>query len=94
MADVDLERRVEILEERMDQLQDVPVRLASVEVQIVQLRGEMQGGFSALRTEIREVKDALRTEMRELGDALRTEMRESDEGHPYPGRKTVEGIVA
>jgi hypothetical protein len=46
MPDIDLERRVRILEERWT-LQNVPVRLTAVESQIVQLRGEMQSGFSA-----------------------------------------------
>ena len=48
-VDVSLERRIEILEENMEQLRDVPVRLSAVESQIVQLRAEMQTGFSALR---------------------------------------------
>jgi hypothetical protein len=44
-----LEHRVEILEENMEQLRDVPARLLAVESQIVQLRAEMQTGFSSLR---------------------------------------------
>jgi len=47
---------------------------------IVQLRGEMQGGFSTLRTEMRELGGELRTEMRELGGELRTEMHELEGG--------------
>jgi len=48
-VDVSLERRIEILAENMEQLRDVPARLSAVESQIVQLRAEMQTGFSALR---------------------------------------------
>lgn len=38
----DLDRRVNILEDQMDVLRDVPARLTAVESQIVQLRSEMQ----------------------------------------------------
>ena len=43
-----LERRVEILEQRVELLQDLPPRMAAVEAQIVQLRTDMNNGFSAL----------------------------------------------
>ena len=68
--DVSLERRIEILEENMEQLRDVPVRLSAVESQIVQLRAEMQTGFSALR----EQYDETRREMVSLNDETRREM--------------------
>jgi hypothetical protein len=76
MPDVDLERRVRILEENMEALRDVPARLTAVESQIVQLRGEMQSGFSALRTADEDTRQVLRAEMRDLGTQLRSEMRE------------------
>ena len=79
MSDVDLKRRVEILEEYMGELRDVPVRLAAVESQIVQLRGELQDGFSALRTEMHAQRGELRGEIRAQGDELRTEMRSQRE---------------
>jgi hypothetical protein len=93
-VDVNLERRVEILEESMEPLRDVPVRLAAVESQIVQLRAEMRDGFSGVREELRDEihsgDEALRTELRAglhgLRDAihageeaLRAEMRAGDE---------------
>ena len=69
-VDVSLERRIEILEENMEQLRDVPVRLSAVESQIVQLRAEMQTGFSALRGQ----NDETRGEMVRLHDETRGEM--------------------
>ena len=62
--------RIEILEENMEQLRDVPVRLSAVESQIVQLRAEMQTGFSALRGQ----NDETRGEMVRLQDETRGEM--------------------
>ncbi|MET0167801.1 MAG: hypothetical protein ABW318_22745 [Vicinamibacterales bacterium] len=76
--DVSLERRIEILEENMEQLRDVPVRLSAVESQIVQLRAEMQTGFSALRGQ----NDETRREMARLNDETRRERaRLNDETH-------------
>ena len=69
-VDVSLERRIEILEEKMEQLRDVPVRLSAVESQIVQLRAEMQTGFSALRGQ----NDETRGEMVRLNDETRREL--------------------
>ncbi len=69
-VDVSLERRIEILEEIMEQLRDVPVRLSAVESQIVQLRAEMQTGFSALRGQ----NDETRGEMVRLNDETRREL--------------------
>ena len=68
--DVSLERRIEILEGKMEQLRDVPVRLSAVESQIVQLRAEMQTGFSALRGQ----NDETRGEMVRLNDETRREL--------------------
>jgi len=76
-VDVSLERRIEILEENMEQLRDVPVRLSAVESQIVQLRAEMQTGFSALRGQNDETRGemvGLRGEMVRLNDETRREM--------------------
>ena len=62
--------RIEILEENMEQLRDVPLRLSAVESQIVQLRAEMQTGFSALRGQ----NDETRGEMVRLNDETRREL--------------------
>ena len=75
MADADFERRVDILEENMEQLREVPARLATIESQIVQLRAEMHDGLSANRSETTRLGEMLRGEMHELGDTLRVEMR-------------------
>ena len=48
MESPSLERRVEILEQTVELLQDLPPRMAKVEAEIVQLRTEMHSGFSAL----------------------------------------------
>jgi hypothetical protein len=80
MPNANLERRVAILEENMKQFGDVPakltaldtrfagveLRLTGVESQIVQLRGEMHGEFSAVRSEMRTLNEGVRTEMRVL----------------------------
>ena len=89
--DVSLERRIEILEENMEQLRDVPVRLSAVESQIVQLRAEMQTGFSALREQYDETRremvslnDETRREMVRLNDETRRELtRLNDETNAY-----------
>jgi len=90
-VDVSLERRIEILEENMEQLRDVPVRLSAVESQIVQLRAEMQTGFSALRgqndetrREMARLHDETRREMVSLNDETRQEMtRLNDETNAH-----------
>lgn len=89
--DVSLERRIEILEENMEQLRDVPARLSAVESQIVQLRAEMQTGFSALRgqddetrREMARLHDETRREMASLNDETRREMtRLNDETNAH-----------
>jgi hypothetical protein len=75
MSEADLEGRVEIPEAFMTELRDVPIRLASVEEQIIQLRTEMRGGFSAVWTAIAGSKDELRGEMASLATGLQAEMR-------------------
>ena len=49
-----LEQRVTMLEQQMQELRELPTRVAGVELQIVQLREEMQVAFSAIRSELRE----------------------------------------
>ena len=59
-----LEQRVTMLEEKMQELRELPARVSGVEVQIVQLREEMRESFSATRTELGGKVDGLRIELR------------------------------
>jgi hypothetical protein len=74
-----LEKRVEILEDEMQTLRELPDRVASLEVHILQFREEVRGEFSALRNDVRagdeETRSQLRGEMRTLNDATLTHMR-------------------
>ena len=70
------ESRIEILEDRVTRLEALPARIDSVELQIVQLRNEMHGEFSAVRAGMRDLKDGLRQEMRDMKEALRQEMHQ------------------
>ncbi|MEP7309390.1 MAG: hypothetical protein ABJA98_28125 [Acidobacteriota bacterium] len=79
MAQKSLERRVEVLEKRVDILEQLPERVRAVELQIVQLREDLRGEFSALRAEIRagdeDTRRVLRDEMRELFADNQRQMR-------------------
>lgn len=76
MPDADLARRVEMLEETQrslrelpDDVRDLKRRVTGVEVQVLQLRTEMRGEFSAIRSEMATKSDladglaAVRSEM-------------------------------
>src|SRR5580765_1524656 len=65
MADRNLTERVEVLEVKMASLEELPARVTAVESQIVQLRTEMRGEFSAVRQEMRALNDETRAEIRE-----------------------------
>ena len=67
-----LAQRVEILEQKVEQLETLPARMAAVELQILQLRDEMRSEFSAVR---RELTDLFRTELQTNIDSLRAEIR-------------------
>jgi len=75
MAHASLVKRVEILEQQVESLKELPARMTAVEGQIVQLRGEMHDGFSALtsglRSEMREADLGLREQI----DDVRLELR-------------------
>ena len=60
----------------MEALETLPARIDGLQEQIVHLRSEMTGEFSAVRAEMREQGEQLRAEMREQGEQLRAEMRE------------------
>ena len=54
----------------MDLLEALPGRVTAVELQILQLRGEMREQFDALRQEIREGDDETRRYMRVLHEEV------------------------
>jgi len=53
MAEKSLEKRVNMLERGIEILEQLPDRVTALEVQIVELRGEMRAEFSATRAESR-----------------------------------------
>jgi hypothetical protein len=79
MAVRNLTERVEVLEMKVGSLEELPARVAAVESQIVQLRTEMRGEFSAVRQEMRDLGGTLRTDMRALNDETRADMRALNE---------------
>ena len=87
MAEKSLEERLNMLERGGEILEQLPDRVTALEVQIVELRGEMRAEFSATRAEARErderVLQTLREEIR-AGDerviqTLRQEIHAGDE---------------
>ena len=68
MAIRNLTERVEVLEMKVGSLEELPARMSAVESQIVQLRSEMHGEFSAVRQEMRDLGGTLRQEMRALNE--------------------------
>jgi hypothetical protein len=75
MPDPSLSERVEILEQKVEALEVLPARVAGVEIQILQLRGEMRDGFSALGDRISAVEARLREEIRAGDEETRRYMR-------------------
>lgn len=79
MARGDLTARIEVLEEKVDALAELPARVSSLEVQVLQLRTEMRDEFSVVRQEMRALSDdargELRVEIRALEERLGTQMR-------------------
>lgn len=73
-----IESRVESLENRVTELEQLPARNGGLESQIQQLRTEMHVEFSAVRTELRaEISGqgtSLRAEIAEQGTSLRGEI--------------------
>ena len=78
-----------MLEEQMQELRELPARVAGVELQIVQLREEMREAFSATRSELRgEIRvgnQETRDFMRAIYERIRTDIRTMGEG--AEGRK-------
>ena len=67
----------------MQELRELPARVGGVELQILQLREEMQVGFSATRSDLRAemhgIRDELRAEMHGMRDELLVEIRTGDQ---------------
>ena len=58
----------------MSTLEELPARMDRFESQLLELREEMRGEFSALRGELSEVRGELRTEISGVRGELRTEI--------------------
>ena len=89
-----LAKRVEILEQRVGDLQSLPERVAGVESQILQLRGEMHGEFSAIRGEMHSEFSAVRDEMHSEFSAVRDELRTGLRSHAERLEKLESAMVA
>jgi len=102
MARHTLPQRVEILEQKVGQLETLPARVAAVELQILLLRDEVRGEFPAVRQEIATLRDELRHEFRHelrLGlqntaESLRAENRQGDEETRRYMRVLHEDVIA
>jgi hypothetical protein len=59
-----VEQRLTMLEQQMEELKELPVRVERVESQILQLRTEMKDECSAIRGEMRDLRKELRDDIR------------------------------
>lgn len=84
-----------MLEGQMRELRDLPARVAGVELQVLQLRGEMREAFSATRSELRGElhgsREDLRAEIRTGDQATRDFMRALYERYQTNMRTIGEG---
>jgi hypothetical protein len=102
MAAKSLEERVDMLERRVEILEQLPGRITALEVQIVHLRHDMRAEFSAIRSEVRAGGDrVVQTLREEIGvgnervvQTLRKEMRDGDEETRRFMRILYEDLVA
>jgi hypothetical protein len=78
VAGESLEKRVQMLEQQMRPLSELPERVASLETQFLQFRTEVREEFSALRSEMR-AGEALLGEIRKVEASLRREIQAGDE---------------
>jgi hypothetical protein len=62
--------RIQIPDKNAEMLEIPPDRMAAVELQLMQLREEMRGEFSAMRGDIRRSDDEVRRSVRVLHDNL------------------------
>ena len=82
MAARSLTERIEILEQKVGDLQELPGRMAAVESHILQLRGEVRDGFSAIHARM-ATHDQRFESIDQRFDDLSRQMRE---GHQEIGR--------
>ena len=79
MAQTSLEERVDMVERRIENLEQLPERMTALETQIVHLRDEMRAEFSAVRIEAHagdeRVIQSLREEIRAGDEETRRFMR-------------------
>ena len=72
-----------MLEQQMQELRDLPARVGALESQVLQLREEVQVGFSAIRSELREVRagnEQTQSQMRLLHEDVISRMSTIREG--------------
>ena len=55
----------------MQELRGLPERVERLESQVLQLRGEMRGEFSAIRTDMQELRDDIRIDVEESQNRAR-----------------------
>jgi predicted phage gp36 major capsid-like protein len=87
MAAHDLTERVEVLEMKVAALEELPQRVSAVESQIVQLRDEMRGGFSAVREEMRALNEDTKNQIRVLHADVIDRIARIGEGAPRSRRR-------
>jgi hypothetical protein len=81
MATQTLQRRVEMLEDQMEELRHLPSRVSELGAQFSHFQADVRGEFSALRADIAEIRAALATCARQSAvdtefAAVRAEMKE------------------
>ena len=69
-----LTRRVEILEERVDELSRLPGRIEQIAGDLAALRVDVRAEFGAVRNELAATGDGLRAELTAMRDGLRAEL--------------------
>lgn len=74
-----LKRRVEILEDQVATLSDLPPRVAALETALTEFRAETRKEFAAVRGDIADLRADLRAEMRVLNEATRRDMHALNE---------------
>jgi hypothetical protein len=79
VAGESLEKRVELLEQQMRPLSELPDRVASFETQFLQFRTEVRAEFSAVRSEMHAGDERLLEEIRKVEANLRREIQAGDE---------------